>query len=109
MIRRPPRSTLFPYTTLFRSLLLHDAKAHPRRPEDLHHCPGDRLVAPVVRRRAAHPVEVLYLLAGLHDRHVEPVGPRESLARGEPPRVARALDVLERLRRRGRERALRQR
>src|SRR2546427_6736134 len=30
MIRRPPRSTLFPYTTLFRSLpLLHD-----HRPED---------------------------------------------------------------------------
>src|SRR3712207_7796442 len=25
MIRRPPRSTLFPYTTLFRSLLTHDA------------------------------------------------------------------------------------
>src|SRR5256885_12885975 len=24
MIRRPPRSTLFPYTTLFRSLLEHD-------------------------------------------------------------------------------------
>src|SRR3712207_8749660 len=24
MIRRPPRSTLFPYTTLFRSTLLHD-------------------------------------------------------------------------------------
>src|SRR5258708_9657620 len=23
MIRRPPRSTLFPYTTLFRSVLLH--------------------------------------------------------------------------------------
>src|SRR2546426_498088 len=28
MIRRPPRSTLFPYTTLFRSLYA----AHPRRP-----------------------------------------------------------------------------
>src|SRR5256885_12868608 len=32
MIRRPPRSTLFPYTTLFRSLRLagdgHDAQAH---------------------------------------------------------------------------------
>src|SRR3712207_7412123 len=28
MIRRPPRSTLFPYTTLFRSLALH-----PRRQE----------------------------------------------------------------------------
>src|SRR5256885_10615204 len=24
MIRRPPRSTLFPYTTLFRSLAVHD-------------------------------------------------------------------------------------
>src|SRR2546427_4312916 len=28
MIRRPPRSTLFPYTTLFRSVL---ARAHARR------------------------------------------------------------------------------
>src|SRR3712207_7574548 len=27
MIRRPPRSTLFPYTTLFRSLELHDERA----------------------------------------------------------------------------------
>src|SRR2546422_7757450 len=29
MIRRPPRSTLFPYTTLFRS------QRHPREPGDL--------------------------------------------------------------------------
>src|SRR2546422_7004276 len=28
MIRRPPRSTLFPYTTLFRSM--HDVKIEPR-------------------------------------------------------------------------------
>src|SRR5437763_3859581 len=27
MLRRPPRSTLFPYTTLFRSLVLHDLLA----------------------------------------------------------------------------------
>src|SRR5256885_13285326 len=27
MIRRPPRSTLFPYTTLFRSLVRGDARA----------------------------------------------------------------------------------
>src|SRR3712207_7633306 len=26
MIRRPPRSTLFPYTTLFRSFVLYDLK-----------------------------------------------------------------------------------
>src|SRR3712207_7870385 len=34
MIRRPPRSTLFPYTTLFRSvgvLRLHDERARQRR------------------------------------------------------------------------------
>src|SRR5204863_10127235 len=27
MIRRPPRSTLFPYTTLFRSVLLHRGRS----------------------------------------------------------------------------------
>src|SRR5258708_20853615 len=26
MIRRPPRSTLFPYTTLFRSIRIHDGE-----------------------------------------------------------------------------------
>src|SRR3989454_8106028 len=32
MIRRPPRSTLFPYTTLFRSLVdVHDADVAPER------------------------------------------------------------------------------
>src|SRR2546429_95660 len=30
MIRRPPRSTLFPYTTLFRSR--RERRAHPRHP-----------------------------------------------------------------------------
>src|SRR2546430_2607756 len=36
MIRRPPRSTLFPYTTLFRSPLhrLHAAVSPARRPGD---------------------------------------------------------------------------
>src|SRR2546425_2532954 len=29
MIRRPPRSTLFPYTTLFRSAEFHPALEHP--------------------------------------------------------------------------------
>src|SRR5687768_18009201 len=32
MIRRPPRSTLFPYTTLFRSEQLLRAGADPNRP-----------------------------------------------------------------------------
>src|SRR2546422_3750843 len=29
MIRRPPRSTLFPYTTLFRSRLIHNRRLKP--------------------------------------------------------------------------------
>src|SRR2546422_8701740 len=32
MIRRPPRSTLFPYTTLFRSVLRQDDEARHLRP-----------------------------------------------------------------------------
>src|SRR3712207_6921627 len=35
MIRRPPRSTLFPYTTLFRSLQHGSAPSRPRGPEAL--------------------------------------------------------------------------
>src|SRR3712207_6965652 len=35
MIRRPPRSTLFPYTTLFRSVPLGEGSDAP--------CPADRL------------------------------------------------------------------
>src|SRR2546429_4590508 len=43
MIRRPPRSTLFPYTTLFRSIVAHGramlesvARAAARKPHVLH-------------------------------------------------------------------------
>src|SRR2546430_4096979 len=37
MIRRPPRSTLFPYTTLFRSLLLLEPGGRRRRLRHLLH------------------------------------------------------------------------
>src|SRR2546429_4339211 len=47
MIRRPPRSTLFPYTTLFRSIAAHAAadRDDPYRRARLHqldHEPGGR-------------------------------------------------------------------
>src|SRR2546430_13328512 len=35
MIRRPPRSTLFPYTTLFRSARRRHARVHPQLPVDI--------------------------------------------------------------------------
>src|SRR3712207_8063808 len=44
MIRRPPRSTLFPYTTLFRSL--GDAAAESGRREVHHAPPAQRLRQP---------------------------------------------------------------
>src|SRR6266496_672966 len=46
MIRRPPRSTLFPYTTLFRPgappACLGRHPGQPRRAAHLHPCPGSR-------------------------------------------------------------------
>src|SRR5258707_6172388 len=35
MIRRPPRSTLFPYTTLFRSVIADELETRTRRAVDL--------------------------------------------------------------------------
>src|SRR5690348_17805077 len=55
MIRRPPRSTLFPYTTLFRSLAvgwLRSARlGHARRGRPSLSCPDARSSAPVGDRR----------------------------------------------------------
>src|SRR3712207_8316914 len=49
MIRRPPRSTLFPYTTLFRSLT--DPVRVPPLPA-LHRCPSTRSTACAVPGRS---------------------------------------------------------
>src|SRR5690242_20803580 len=64
MLRRPPRSTLFPYTTLFRSLAI--AQQRRRRPHD-------REVRAVVRDRVAEDREGAVrqpLLALLRDVHL---------------------------------------
>src|SRR2546429_3567042 len=56
MIRRPPRSTLFPYTTLFRSVLaqgaVDQAPRHQERPRR-HHARGDVEEGRGRRRRGA--------------------------------------------------------
>src|SRR2546426_2209437 len=58
MIRRPPRSTLFPYTTLFRSRPFHPPRAVPRiaaphRYPELRDRSNPREFALVFRRRRA--------------------------------------------------------
>src|SRR5215203_968058 len=74
MIRRPPRSTLFPYTTLFRS--------------DLGDLPVERL--------ALGPHDVAQLLGDLvvDAAEVEPVEPLLPLAPQPVEQVAHALDHL---------------
>src|SRR3712207_9332201 len=49
MIRRPPRSTLFPYTTLFRSVLTEGQAQQADLPERGEHLPREALLALVLR------------------------------------------------------------
>src|SRR3712207_7333873 len=51
MIRRPPRSTLFPYTTLFRSLAAELGPVPQVAEEQVGVCYGGLLAAPSVARR----------------------------------------------------------
>src|SRR2546425_12434297 len=90
MIRRPPRSTLFPYTTLFRSVYRPGQGAEVRRavpqPESGAEpadppvsSGGDR--APAVRGRGrAH--RVVRGVPDSDDPHPRPNGPRAPLAPG---------------------------
>src|SRR2546430_13530753 len=54
MIRRPPRSTLFPYTTLFRSLSQSASLARPNPPEN--NC-GSGICRGAARRIRLRPCE----------------------------------------------------
>src|SRR3989441_6223966 len=78
MIRRPPRSTLFPYTTLFRSLELKPDPPHPHhhrfyggRAYDLSSGNGD--TRPSIEaysseaRERARPQELAAMAADLHN------------------------------------------
>src|SRR3712207_8632915 len=69
MIRRPPRSTLFPYTTLFRSRReLQDARAHRKMVVIFGHHPV-RSMNTQVRDEQAAPC------SGVNDEHGHDVNP----------------------------------
>src|SRR3712207_7556130 len=79
MIRRPPRSTLFPYTTLFRSRAVaaprpvdHDAR---QRPVGLQHLPHGRDDALARRARA----QLLHRSAGRSEEHTSELQSRQYL------------------------------
>src|SRR2546429_7083742 len=63
MIRRPPRSTLFPYTTLFRSLLLGHLVAvaghGERRMVEFFDLLGEASQSLILRRGGHRPVDLL--------------------------------------------------
>src|SRR2546429_3479623 len=77
MIRRPPRSTLFPYTTLFRSVYnppRRDEQAHPNQRKD---CGNQRMP------HHHHPVEPSLILDGFaRDEMFFGVAQRGSLEKG---------------------------
>src|SRR5688572_32064975 len=59
MIRRPPRSTLFPYTTLFRSEMFYriqNQKMRPGVPEGIHY--GLGVAQTIVNRSEEHTSEL---------------------------------------------------
>src|SRR3712207_8884658 len=69
MIRRPPRSTLFPYTTLFRSL-------------HLHHAGEDAMLWPVLLERVTPEAAVVSRMEAQHaEVHARLDLPRTALGR----------------------------
>src|SRR3712207_7325238 len=74
MIRRPPRSTLFPYTTLFRS---HDGRSREPDKETALQSPGDAFYLPFESRRVRDGSKLAI------DRVVPPVGNERTVRRSE--------------------------
>src|SRR2546425_3740166 len=104
MIRRPPRSTLFPYTTLFRSheslalgrRFLLDEPAHlgrRRRRDRRAGLDGDRVLARELAERVADELEVLR--PEQSQQVVRGVG-LQALCLLQHPEEAHDLDILDR-------------
>src|SRR3712207_1845352 len=90
MIRRPPRSTLFPYTTLFRSLCAFLRLCYlVHRSRDAHSATSKAPLAPTVFASLASPLPAAVLPAWSAASWAEPPASRAS-----PPPVAVPPSVL---------------
>src|SRR3712207_7258957 len=81
MIRRPPRSTLFPYTTLFRSALLTGDWELAEASQGTNRREGSGLVAALLQRSEEHTSElqsrqylVCRLLLEKKKQYIVPIG-----------------------------------
>src|SRR3712207_7771568 len=80
MIRRPPRSTLFPYTTLFRSLIERKAEI-PRTPDEAQPVQVVPVISPIVApcpRRNRQQADALIIADRLNLRAGRPCQDRKS-------------------------------
>src|SRR3989441_9022631 len=80
MIRRPPRSTLFPYTTLFRSELDDGEGREGRGDRGNDHAPEDRPLVAAVDARGGEVVVGDRLDRVAHERSEEHTSELQSLA-----------------------------
>src|SRR2546427_2978607 len=79
MIRRPPRSTLFPYTTLFRSRDVDDVGADPGLDAQILQQAGNRGLA------AQQPQPSLARLGAMQDCELEPTSVYNCAVCRDPP------------------------
>src|SRR5436309_9920716 len=86
MIRPPPRSLLFPYTTLFRSREIATRVTEPDRRRDVERAPPPRASSPPARRRRRRRDELAQEQVDLHrvahlrsEEHTSELQSRENL------------------------------
>src|SRR2546422_483388 len=98
MIRRPPRSTLFPYTTLFRSRPVRAAvdhhAAHPADPLPAVVVERDRLVLAREQLLVEHVQHLEERHVGTHVRHRVPDEASRESRPALPPDVEREVHYL---------------
>src|SRR3712207_8496023 len=90
MIRRPPRSTLFPYTTLFRSCGLHPQSCARRGKEGVHRSESRELLVRILRWQRRQSQHVSAVGEGRRDRLV--VFSQQGARREEPDRKSTRLN-----------------